>query len=44
MTLAVLFGLSLTFRGAFAFVGALKLRRLRHDEADVPGSAGAAAV
>jgi uncharacterized membrane protein HdeD (DUF308 family) len=40
VTLAVLFGLSLIFRGAFALVGALKLRRLRHEEADVAGSAG----
>jgi uncharacterized membrane protein HdeD (DUF308 family) len=43
VTLAVLFGISLIFRGAFALVGAYQLRRLRH-EGDVTGSAGAGVV
>jgi uncharacterized membrane protein HdeD (DUF308 family) len=41
VTLAVLFGISLIFRGAFACVSAFMLRRLRHAEGDVPRSAGA---
>jgi uncharacterized membrane protein HdeD (DUF308 family) len=36
VTLAVLFGISLIFRGAFALVGGFMLRRLRHEEPDVP--------
>lgn len=40
VTLAVLFGISLIFRGAFALVAAIKLRKVRHDEPDV--AAGAA--
>jgi uncharacterized membrane protein HdeD (DUF308 family) len=44
LTLAVLFGISLIFRGAFACVGAFMMRRLRHAEGDVPGSAGAGAA
>jgi uncharacterized membrane protein HdeD (DUF308 family) len=44
VTLAVLFGISLIVRGAFALVGAFRLRRVRHAEPQVPGSAGAAAA
>lgn len=44
VTLAVLFGISLIFRGAFALVGAFQLRRLRHDEAGMSSSAGAGAA
>jgi uncharacterized membrane protein HdeD (DUF308 family) len=44
VTLALLFGISLIMRGAFACVGALQLRRLRHTEAQMPGSAGPAAA
>ena len=40
VTLAVLFGISLIVRGGFALVNAFKLRRVRHDEGDVAGSAG----
>jgi uncharacterized membrane protein HdeD (DUF308 family) len=39
VTLSLLVGLSLIFRGAFACVGAFKLRRLRHE--DVPRAAAA---
>jgi uncharacterized membrane protein HdeD (DUF308 family) len=41
VTLVVLFGISLIFRGAFACVGAFMARRLRHADGDVPGPAGA---
>jgi uncharacterized membrane protein HdeD (DUF308 family) len=44
VTLALLFGISLIMRGAFACVGALQLRRLRDTEAPMPGSAGPAAA
>jgi uncharacterized membrane protein HdeD (DUF308 family) len=41
-TLAVLVGISLIIRGAFACVGAFKLWRVRHDDAALPGSAAPA--
>lgn len=40
VTLALLFGLSLIFRGAFSLVAGFKVRRLRHEDGDVAGSAG----
>lgn len=42
VTLALLFGISLIVRGAFALVGAIKLRQLPHEEP--PGLGGAAAA
>lgn len=42
VTLAVLFGISLIFRGAFALVAAFKLRKLRHEEPGLPPGAAAA--
>ena len=44
VTLTLLFGIALIVRGTVAFLGALRLRRMRHDGADMPGPAGAAAV
>jgi len=41
-TLAVLVGISLLIRGAFACVEAFKLWRVRHDDAPLPGSAAPA--
>jgi uncharacterized membrane protein HdeD (DUF308 family) len=42
-TLALLFGLSLIFRGAIACVGAFQLRKLRKDDAAAPGVGAATA-
>jgi uncharacterized membrane protein HdeD (DUF308 family) len=42
-TLALLFGLSLIFRGAIACVGAVQLRKLRKDDAAAPGVGAATA-
>jgi uncharacterized membrane protein HdeD (DUF308 family) len=43
VTLAVLFGISLIFRGVFALVAALQLRKVRkEDDADVAPPIGAA--
>jgi uncharacterized membrane protein HdeD (DUF308 family) len=41
-TLAVLFGISLVFRGAFSCVAALKLRKVHKEDADVAPPFGAA--
>jgi uncharacterized membrane protein HdeD (DUF308 family) len=42
VTLAVLFGISLIFRGAFACVAAFKLRKVHKEDADVAPPFGAA--
>ena len=42
VTLAVLFGISLIFRGVFACVAAFKLRKVRKEGADVAPPFGAA--
>jgi uncharacterized membrane protein HdeD (DUF308 family) len=42
VTLAVLFGISLIFRGAFALVAAFKLRKVHKEDADLTSPIGAA--
>lgn len=41
-TLTILFGISLIIRGVLACIGAVSLRRLRHERTDVAGPMGAA--
>jgi uncharacterized membrane protein HdeD (DUF308 family) len=42
VTLAVLFGISLIFRGAFACIAAFKLRKVHKEDADLAPPFGAA--